>query len=80
MKGLKIVLLGVSVVILVGSLSKAAVFEDNFESAARGWKSKHYKDATMCEVVAEGKHGGSCYKISGGGGDIAFQYQIMQAG
>ena len=69
----RIVYLSLLLLVMVSSLAIAAVFEDDCESGGRGWRSKHYKNATMSEVVAEGKGGGSCYKISGGSGDTAFQ-------
>ena len=73
MKTLKIFLWSLLLLVVAGSLTSAAVFEDDFESGGRNWKSKHYKSATMSEVVTEGKAGGSCYKISGASGDTAFQ-------
>lgn len=73
MKSLRIVLFCLSLLCIAGSLTWATVFEDDFESGTHEWQSKHYKNATVSEVVAEGKAGGSCYKISGGSGDTGFQ-------
>lgn len=73
MKGLKVILLNLSLLVTVGSLAFGAVFEDDFESGDKGWNSKHYRNASKSEIVAEGKDGGSCFEITGATGDVAWE-------
>ena len=78
MKTLKIVFLSLSLLAMVGSLAWAAVFEDDFESGNKGWKSNHYQKASKSEIVAEGKDNGSCFKLSGATGDVAWELTSPQ--
>jgi len=73
MKSLTIIVLSLLLFVTSAGLTLAGVFEDDFESGNKGWKSKHYRNASKSEIVSEGKDGGPCFKITGAGGDVGWE-------